>query len=266
MIQQISQILHCRSTESHIKAHLLNRHNLVLKIIKMQAEPFPTARVFATCQDSVVIQESKLGSVRTSMDTDDLDILKLAPRISCELERIFAEIVRRRQQVVVEFEKARLSPRMMDQRKSYREVIKYFYNWYKQLIETSFRTVFGEPDELLRQFRTREMPNFSVEEVDAMSQMMSLQSSQHFMNEDGKPSKECVISDARYKQLQKRIEDERNFYLYHLQIMWLFHGKREPTQQELQQRVIELQRSIEGRTKTKSSKNMLCKRLSRYLN
>lgn len=265
MIQQLSQILNCPPSDAHIKAHLLQRNNLVNKIIKAQTQPFPEPCLMTTCEESVVIQEAKLGTVRTCMDSDDIDILKRAPRISAELERIFAEIVRRRQQVVVEFEKARQRPRMMDQRKSYREVIKYFYNWYKQLIETSFRNVFGEPEELLRQFRDREMPSFSVDEIDAMAQMMSLQSSQHFMNEDGRPSRECVISDSRYKQLQKRIEDEKNFYLCHLQIMWLFHGKKEPTSQELQHRVVELQRSIEGVSKTKSSKNMLCKRLSRYM-
>ena len=266
MIQQLSHILNCPATEAHIKLHLQNRHKLVQRIVQAQGEPFSNLRPFPTYPGLIAVQETKLGCVRTCMENQDLDILKLAPRISSELERIFCEIVRRRQQVVVEFDKARQRPRMMDQRKSYREVIKFFYIWYRELIENSFRQVFGEPEDLLNQFREREMPAFSVEEIDAMAQMLSRQSSQQFTNEDGKPSKECVISDSRYKQMQKKIEEEKTFYLCHLQIMWLFQGQTEPTPEELQQRIFELQRFIDRIAETKSSKSMLCKRLQRYLN
>lgn len=139
MIKELALVLGCSPTEADLRTHLQNRYKLVQKIIRVQSEPCAEPFLFQTCPGVIAIHESKLGSVRTSMESQDLDILKLAPRISAELERIFCEIVNRRQQVVQEFDKAKQRPRMMDQKKSYREVIKAFTKNIVSLLTALFK-------------------------------------------------------------------------------------------------------------------------------
>lgn len=267
MLSEIAKVLLCPASTMHIQHHLNNIRHVVQKIISTQTQglTLPILPIQTNEQEEVIIvPEQRLVSVRTYMEDQDLVTIRSAPRISEFLTRIFHEVVKKRQQVVVEFEQGRQRTRMTDQRKAHREVMKQYYIYYKKLIDETFITVFKDSEPLLDEFKARVGPNFSSQEIEALSQLLQNLSKQYFLTEDGKPSKECFLSKPRHKQLVKRIEDKRSFYLCHIQLMNLFKGKQDPTPDELKSTISELQAAIDEQTKTKSSRNAIWKKISKY--
>jgi hypothetical protein len=267
MLGELSKVLLCHATPLHIQHHLNNTRLLIAKITAKQNEvlSLPIIPLVINEKEEVInVPDPRLVSVRTSMDEQDIAIIQGAPRISKYLTKIFHEVVKKRQQVVIEFEKGRQRTRMTDQRKAHREVMKQYYNWYKKLIDETFVSIFQDADPLLEEFKSRIGPNFSIQEIEALSLLLQNLSKQYFLTADNKPSKECFLSKPRHKQLVKRIEDKRTFYLCHIQLMNLYKGKRDPTPDELKMTISELQAAVDEQTKTKSSRHAIWKKISRY--